>query len=102
MDTLAVRLTIPLVGFVGDFHSLVRAPCRAHIDKKVARMSYLLYCGSNCEPTGHLETRYVRLRVCQSGHRFLSSPPECHIWYRVPFVRVWWAAVIQSRVLFGS
>jgi hypothetical protein len=30
MDTLAVRLTIPPVGFVGDFHSQVRAPCRAH------------------------------------------------------------------------
>src|SRR5207253_9753177 len=30
MDTLAVRLTIPPVGFVGDFHSLIRAPCRAH------------------------------------------------------------------------
>ena len=30
MDTLAVRLTIPSVGFVGDFHSPVRAPCRAH------------------------------------------------------------------------
>src|SRR6266850_4109410 len=30
MDTLAVRLTIPPVGFVGDFHSLVTAPCRAH------------------------------------------------------------------------
>src|ERR1044072_56280 len=34
MDTLAVRLTIPPVGFVGDFHSLVRAPCRAHQMKK--------------------------------------------------------------------
>src|SRR6266404_146375 len=34
MDTLAVRLTIPPVGFVGDFHSLVRAPCRAHTYKK--------------------------------------------------------------------
>src|SRR5436309_15418123 len=33
MDTLAVRLTIPPVGFVGDFHSLVRAPCRAHHQK---------------------------------------------------------------------
>src|SRR3989454_4616458 len=33
MDTLAVRLTIPPVGFVGDFHSLVRAPCRAHQTK---------------------------------------------------------------------
>jgi hypothetical protein len=34
MDTLAVRLTIPPVGFVGDFHSLVRAPCRAHNKKR--------------------------------------------------------------------
>ena|ERR1041385_8310294 len=33
VDTLAVRLTIPPVGFVGDFHSLVRAPCRAHQQK---------------------------------------------------------------------
>src|SRR5712692_3221723 len=30
MDTLAVRLTIPPVGFVGDFHSQLSAPCRAH------------------------------------------------------------------------
>src|SRR5690242_13107539 len=34
MDTLAVRLTIPPVGLVGDFHSQVRAPCRAHVMKK--------------------------------------------------------------------
>src|SRR6266851_3581305 len=33
MDTLAVQLTIPPVGFVGDFHSLVRAPCRAQQKK---------------------------------------------------------------------
>src|SRR5216684_687650 len=33
MDTLAVQLTIPPVGSVGDFHSLVRAPCRAHDSK---------------------------------------------------------------------
>src|SRR5712691_1105009 len=36
MDTLAVRLTIPPVGFVGDFHSLVSAPCRAHNSKEAA------------------------------------------------------------------
>src|SRR5437763_9089432 len=30
MDTLAVRLTVPPVGSVGDVHSLVSAPCRAH------------------------------------------------------------------------
>src|SRR5216683_7445323 len=34
MDTLAVRLTIPPVGFVGDFHSQVSAPCRAHKERR--------------------------------------------------------------------
>jgi hypothetical protein len=43
MDTLAVQLTIPLVGFVGDFHSLVRTPCRAHSKKKVALASHFHY-----------------------------------------------------------
>ena len=33
MNTLAVRLTIPPVGFVGDFHSLVNTPCRAYQKK---------------------------------------------------------------------
>jgi len=33
MDTLAVQLTVPPVGSVGDFHSLVSAPCRAHKQK---------------------------------------------------------------------
>jgi hypothetical protein len=30
MDTLAVRLTLPLAGCVEDSHLLVSAPCRAH------------------------------------------------------------------------
>jgi hypothetical protein len=30
MDTLAVRLTVPLAGPVLDFNQLVNAPCRAH------------------------------------------------------------------------
>ena len=29
-DTLAVQLTLPLVGRVADFHRQVSAPCRAH------------------------------------------------------------------------
>src|SRR6266478_2469534 len=33
MDTLAVRLMVPPVGSIGDFHSLVSAPCRAHQTK---------------------------------------------------------------------
>ena len=32
-DTLAVRLTLPLVGRVEDFHLQVSAPCRAHHKK---------------------------------------------------------------------
>src|SRR6266404_321193 len=44
MDTLAVRLTIPPVGFVGDFHSQVSAPCRAHKAKGdlVTEIAFLL------------------------------------------------------------
>jgi len=34
MDTLAVRLTVPPVGPVADFHLQVSAPCRAHHKKK--------------------------------------------------------------------
>src|SRR5213592_1791248 len=30
MDTLAAQLTVPPVGSIGDFHSQVSAPCRAH------------------------------------------------------------------------
>src|SRR5882724_8185022 len=33
MDTLAVRLMVPPVGSIGDFHSLATAPCRAHKEK---------------------------------------------------------------------
>jgi hypothetical protein len=38
VDTLAVQLTIPPAGVVGDFHPQVIAPCRAHT-KKVKRVS---------------------------------------------------------------
>lgn len=33
-NTLAVRLTLPLVGRVEDFHLQVSAPCRAHRSKR--------------------------------------------------------------------
>src|SRR5579859_2633473 len=33
MDTVAVRLTLPLAGCVEDFHLQVSAPCRAHQTK---------------------------------------------------------------------
>jgi hypothetical protein len=34
MDTLAVQLTLPLVGCVEDLHLQVSAPCRAHPKKR--------------------------------------------------------------------
>src|SRR5438309_6745697 len=36
VDTLAVRLTLPLAGCVEDFHLQVSAPCRAHQKKNLA------------------------------------------------------------------
>jgi hypothetical protein len=39
MDTLAVRLTIPPVGLVEDFHLQVRAPCRAQSGRREPRGS---------------------------------------------------------------
>src|SRR5437016_7042631 len=37
MDTLAVRLMVPPVGSIGDFHSLVSEPCRALTQKERLR-----------------------------------------------------------------
>ena len=36
-DTLAVQLTLPLAGCVGDFHPQVSPPCRAHQGKRAPR-----------------------------------------------------------------
>jgi hypothetical protein len=33
VDTLAVRLTVPPAGSVGDLHPQVTTPCRAHKKK---------------------------------------------------------------------
>ncbi len=46
-DTLAVRLTIPPAGVVGDFHPQVSAPCRAH-NKKADSERTGLQDSSNC------------------------------------------------------
>src|SRR5437870_13810894 len=43
MDTLAVRLTVPPVGSVGDFHSLVTAPSRAHDRKRLSAEAESLF-----------------------------------------------------------
>src|SRR6266404_4596635 len=57
MDTLAVRLTIPPVGFVGYFHSQVNTPCRAHQQKT---------------------------RAAFRGARFVFSSPESKSYSRIP------------------
>ncbi len=41
-DTLAVQLTLPLVGRVEDFHLQVSAPCRAHRKKTAKRGGFLI------------------------------------------------------------
>src|SRR5512135_521770 len=41
MDTLAVRLTVPPVGSVEDFHLQVNAPCRAHKKKGANLIGWL-------------------------------------------------------------
>ena len=44
-DTLAVQLTLPLVGRVEDFHLQVSAPCRAHNKKGLFPVLFvMLYC----------------------------------------------------------
>src|SRR6266567_7947586 len=45
-DTLAVQLTLPLVGCVEDFHLQVRAPCRAHQKKADGAPSAFRNCGA--------------------------------------------------------
>src|SRR5262249_29592773 len=61
MDTLAVRLTIPLVGFVGDFHSLVRAPCRAHTKIARQRTAGPLVSGESYTQNRERQGRFRRL-----------------------------------------
>ncbi len=45
MDTLAVRLTVPPVGPVEDFHLQVSAPCRAHNEKGGVTPPFFISCG---------------------------------------------------------
>ena len=43
-DTLAIQLTLPLVGRVEDFHLKVSAPCRAHNKKATETVAYSGNC----------------------------------------------------------
>src|SRR6266705_2172800 len=75
MDTLAVRLTIPPVGFVGDFHSQVSAPCRAH--KAEGRRSLLRRPSSNLAPQVGLEPTTLRLTAECSAIELLRNNCGC-------------------------
>ena len=41
VNTLAVQLTVPLIGPVVDFHHQVFAPCRAHTKEKAAVAAFI-------------------------------------------------------------
>src|ERR1017187_4726718 len=63
MDTLAVRLTLPLAGCVEDFHLQVSAPCRAHHKTSRPYIGRLILCfGLNNQ--------------CCSLRRMLFAPPD--------------------------
>jgi hypothetical protein len=69
MDTLAVQLTIPPVGFVGDFHSQVSAPCRAHqmkgrVPEETRPELAPLVVTLELEPSSELHLKYLAARVC--------------------------------------
>src|SRR5208283_362301 len=49
-DTLAVQLTLPLAGCVGDFHAQVSTPCRAHAEKGDRRWPIPFSCTSDPRP----------------------------------------------------
>jgi len=79
IDTLAVQLTLPLAGCVGDLHPQVSAPCRAHQKEsaalwRAARFKHsetadrLLLSRCNCQPEncGCLSAQGP-LRRCKAG-----------------------------------
>jgi len=48
MDTLAVRLTVPLAGPVEDLHLQVGAPCRAHEKNENEKFSFPFFMLTPC------------------------------------------------------
>ena len=72
MDTLAVRLTVPPAGPVGDFHPQVGAPCRAHQQKRVEDFpSTLFYIEAGLSYFLEPASRSFFTRSCLS---FLTAP----------------------------
>ena len=83
VDTLAVRLTIPPVGFVENFHLQVGAPCRAHTKKESGSPRSLSFptwprfsCDRICPSTGEffIQNRQGRIIDCGADAGELRSP----------------------------
>ncbi|RLA29166.1 MAG: hypothetical protein DRR11_15665, partial [Gammaproteobacteria bacterium] len=57
MGTLAVRLIIPPVGLIEDFHLQVSAPCRAHHKKNgpMARFLISARCINRCTGQSYVD-----------------------------------------------
>src|SRR6266404_4901878 len=70
MDTLAVRLMVPPVGSIGDFHSLVRAPCRAHqlLKAGVIRSGLFMRTFTERSPPTVAEEVNVALADCEAAY----------------------------------
>jgi len=62
MDTLAVRLTLPPVGCVADFHLQVSAPCRAH-QKKSHGKPWLIIIGMTSHEPEKRKTRRLTIQA---------------------------------------
>jgi len=71
-DTLAVRLTLPLVGRVEDFHLQVSAPCRAH-PRKGAHVSPFRFCRLLGAPSYSWRSETAEPR-CTSGKTGSCTP----------------------------
>jgi hypothetical protein len=86
MDTLAVQLTLPLAGCVGDLHPQVSAPCRAH-RKKDARYAAsacgpYLWCLNQVRHTRNIKRATLQAHfqsVCRASH-VLSYCPSALRW----------------------
>jgi hypothetical protein len=79
MDTLAVRLTVPPVGSVGDFHSLVSAPCRVHQIKRGVNNIDTVYhllsiAGGVGVHTGVAFTLLLRVEFCSYWNLGCDKP----------------------------
>src|ERR1700677_1532486 len=83
IDTLAVQLTLPLAGCVGDLHPQVNAPCRAHQTTRAGqvRPALVVWLRMHSEDNLQRQLGVVRLAGADAGRAVrdadgLSARPE--------------------------